>query len=68
MAQNKALGFEVQCVRYGGLIQRLEEVALRIHEYVSGNLAEIEELEIPFEPLYAHFGRYRSVVTPSSIL
>jgi hexosaminidase len=68
MAQNKALGFEVQCVRYGGLIQRLEEAALRIQEYVSGDLAEIEELEIPFEPLYAHFGRYHSVVTPSSIL
>jgi hypothetical protein len=68
MAQNKALGFEVQCVRYGGLTQRLEEVALRIQEYVSGDLTEIEELEIPFEPLYAYFGRYRSVVTPSSIL
>jgi len=68
MAQNKALGFEVQCVRYGGLIQRLEEATLRIQEYVSGGMAEIEELEIPFEPLYQHYGRYRSVVTPSSIL
>jgi hypothetical protein len=68
MDQNKAPGFEVQCVRYGGLIQRLEEVVLRIREYASGDLEEIEELEIPFEPLYAHFGRYRSVATPSSIL
>ncbi len=68
MDQNKAPGFEVQCVRYGGLIQRLEEVALRIKEYVSGDLAAIEELEIPFAPLYGRFGRYRSVATPSSIL
>ena len=68
MDQNKAPGFEVQCVRYGGLIQRLEEVALRIREYVSGDVAQIEELEIPFEPLYERFGRYRSVATPSSIL
>lgn len=68
MAQNKAPGFEVQCVRYGGLIQRLEEVALRIREYVSGDLAVIEELEIPFEPLYERLNRYRSAATPSSIL
>jgi hypothetical protein len=68
MAQNVAAGFEVQCVRYGGLIQRLKEVALRVQEYLSGEIAEIEELEIPFEPLYERFGRYRSVVTPSSIL
>jgi hexosaminidase len=68
MAQNKAFGFEVQCVRYGGLILRLEEISLRIGQYVSGEIDQIEELAFPGEPLPEHFGRYRSVVTPSSIL
>ncbi len=68
MAQNKAFGFEVQCVRYGGLLLRLEEVAMRIQEYLAGEVAEIEELALPVSPLPEHFGRYRSVATASSIL
>jgi hexosaminidase len=68
MAQNKAFGFEVQCVRYGGLILRLEEIALRIQQLLSGEIAQIEELDVPGGPLPEHFGRYHSVVTPSSIL
>ncbi|MBN1580508.1 MAG: hypothetical protein JXA89_07375, partial [Anaerolineae bacterium] len=68
MAQNKAFGFEVQCVRYGGLLLRLEEAALRIDEYLEGKINRIEELETPLAPLPAHFGRYRSVATASSIL
>jgi hexosaminidase len=68
MAQNKAFGFEVQCVRYGGLILRLQEVAARIDEYLAGEVAEIAELTLPAGPLPERFGRYRSVVTPSSIL
>jgi len=68
MAQNKAFGFEVQCVRYGGLILRLEETALRIQQLLSGEIAQIEELDVPGGPLPEHFGRYHSVVTPSSIL
>jgi len=68
MAQNKAAGFEVQCVRYGGLRQRLEEVARRLEEYLAGKIETIEELETPLTPLPEHFGRYRSVATASSIL
>ena len=68
MSQNKACGFEVQCVRYGGLLLRLEEVALRIDEYLEDKISQIEELETPLAPLPAHFGRYRSVATASSIL
>jgi hexosaminidase len=68
MAQNKAFGFEVQCVRYGGLILRLEEISLRTGQYVSGEIDQIEELALPGEPLPEHFGRYRSVATSSSIL
>ncbi|MBN1937677.1 MAG: family 20 glycosylhydrolase [Anaerolineae bacterium] len=68
MAQNKAFGFEVQCVRYGGLLLRLEEVAMRVRQYLTGEIAQIEELEIAIAPLPQHFGRYRSVATASSIL
>jgi hypothetical protein len=68
MAQNKAAGFEVQCVRYGGLRQRLEEVARRLEEYLAGEIETIEELETLPAPLPERFGRYRSVATASSIL
>jgi hexosaminidase len=68
MAQNKAFGFEVQCVRYGGLRLRLEEVARRIEEYLANEIDSIEELELPVAPLPERFGRYRSVATTSSIL
>ena len=41
MGQNKAFGFEVQCVRYGGLIMRLEEIALRVQEYLDGEIGQM---------------------------
>ncbi len=68
MSQNKAFGFEVQCVRYGGLLLRLEEIALRVQQYLDGEIEQIEELEVPLEPLAERMGRYRSVATASSIL
>ncbi len=68
MAQNKPWGFEVQCVRYGGLLLRLEESAMRVRQYLNGEIAGIDELDVPVEPLPEHFGRYRSVATTSSIL
>ncbi len=68
MAQNKAFGFEVQCVRYGGLLLRLEEAAMRVRQYLTGGIERIEELDIPLAPLHGYFGRYRSVATASSIL
>jgi len=68
MGQNKAFGFEVQCVRYGGLRLRLEEVARRIDQYLANEIETIEELDTPVAPLAERFGRYRSVATSSSIL
>jgi hypothetical protein len=46
----------------------LEEVALRIREYLSGEVEQIEELEEPLERLAEQFNRYRSVATASCIL
>jgi len=68
MVQNKPFGFEVLCVRYGGLILRLEEIALRIRQLLSGQIERIDELAQPFEPLAEHFWSYRSVATVSCIL
>lgn len=68
MEQNKPFGFEVLCVRYGGLILRLEEIAARIQDLLNGKVERIEELAQPFEPLPEEFWSYRSVATASVIL
>ncbi len=41
---NKAFGWEVHDIRYGGLMSRFEAVKERITDYLSGNISEIEEL------------------------
>ena len=44
---NKNFGFDVQDVRLGGLIQRLEATAETVNAYLHGELDRIEELEVP---------------------
>ena len=48
MSENKAFGFEVQSLRIGGLRQRILEVQQRLEEYLSGEIAEIDELRSRF--------------------
>jgi hypothetical protein len=43
--ENKPFGFEVQCIRIGGLEKRLLYVKRKIKAYVSGEKERIEELE-----------------------
>ena len=45
MSENKPQGFEMQDIRLGGLIQRLESCRERILAYCRGELHRIEELE-----------------------
>ena len=45
MAYNKALGWELMEVRYGGLISRFETTKIRLSEYLNGTIPRIEELE-----------------------
>ena len=45
----KPCGFEVQDIRFGGLIHRLKNVAVRILNYCNGEDIKIEELEVPRE-------------------
>lgn len=49
--ENKGFGYEVPCIRQGGLIYRLQFVAQLITDYASGKIAKIDELEgerLPF--------------------
>jgi len=67
LSQNKAFGFEVLTIRYGGLLLRLEEIASRIEEYLAGRIPAIDELS-ELVPALPHVSAYRGVATSSSIL
>ena len=45
MKENKSFGFEVQDIRFGGLILRLEHVSQIINDYLNGKIPSILELE-----------------------
>lgn len=62
MIEKKPHGFDVQDIRLGGLIQRLESCKMRIEEYLRGETDSIPELEE--ELLQAKLRRpWRSIVT-----
>lgn len=44
--ENRAFGIEVIQIRLGGVQARLNEAAVRIHEYLDGKIDRIEELEV----------------------
>ena len=48
---NKAFGFEVQDLRLGGIVARLDTAELRLQAYICGEVEHLEELEqedLPF--------------------
>lgn len=47
---NKPFGFEIQDIRLGGLRQRLFTASLRLSDYLSGKISNLEELEQPDLP------------------
>ncbi len=47
---NKNFGFDVQDVRLGGVVARLEATAEAVNSYLAGELDRIEELEVPRLP------------------
>ena len=51
MRENKAFGFEVQDIRFGGLSARLQAARQMLSEYLEGRVESIEELEAPRLPL-----------------
>lgn len=52
--ENKSFGFEVQCIRLGGLMARSDYAAQRLLRYTEGMLSCIDELEQPRLP-FAYF-------------
>ncbi len=51
MRENKVFGFEVQDIRFGGLVRRLMTAKNRIQDYLDGKIAKLEELEIDRLPM-----------------
>jgi hexosaminidase len=45
MSENKVFGFDVQDIRFGGLLARLKAAQGRINDYLEGKIGSIEELE-----------------------
>ena len=69
---NKAFGFEVQDIRLGGLLQRIESCRDRLLCYISGEIDRIEELEAEILPASQKpmgepisFNSYTRTVTPA---
>lgn len=69
-SENKAYGYEIHCVRFGGLIERLEYCKKRLQAYLNGELHKIEELEEDILLYYPEpnendlwMGRYRNIVS-----
>ena len=58
LKENKPFGFEIQDLRIGGLIQRIESCRRRILGYCAGKTAKIPELDadiLPFGELSKEF-------------
>ena len=49
--ENKPYGFEVQDLRLGGLMQRIDSCRRRLKDYVNGKLESIPELEEELLPI-----------------
>ncbi len=67
--ENKPHGFEVQDIRLGGLMQRIEHCKQRLIEYIEGKISNIPELE---EEIFTYGNKlyhcaWSNVVTTSKI-
>lgn len=75
VSENKPHGFDVQDIRLGGVIMRLNACAARLKKYLAGEEERIEELEepmLPFDddPAVAFrpaFSRYIQAATPNKL-
>jgi len=75
---NKAFGWEVIDIRYGGLLARMDTATKRIKDYVDGRIDELEEMQetrLAFEAFYGwedgslgHCNLYHRMVSPSAFL
>ncbi len=51
---NKAFGYEVQDLRIGGIIQRVDTAILKVTNYLNKEIDRIEELEVQVLDYYGH--------------
>lgn len=74
--ENKSFGFEVQCVRIGGLKQRINYVKDILERYLANEVSQIDELEIEYLPFAYSSGDdirqlgynlWRNTVSPSVV-
>lgn len=65
MKENKGNGFDVQDIRIGGIIVRVEHCIKRLEKYLNGDIIEIEELE---NTQLDYFGRGTDYVQEDIIL
>ena len=56
--ENKPYGFEIQDIRIGGLICRIESCLERLCEYRDGKITSIPELEEPIVPKFENITEY----------
>lgn len=74
--ESKPFGFEIQCIRFGGLIQRIRYALEKLKEYLNGKRSGIEELDekrLPFaycrqeELEEVGYNHWSKIVSPSVI-
>lgn len=74
--ENIPFGFEVQCIRIGGLEKRLEYVKRQLKAFVSGEKDKIEELEIKRKAFHyfkeedaskLNYNLWHDIVSPSDV-
>ena len=70
--ENKAFGFDVQIIRLGGLLKRLDYVKDVLLDFIGGKIEKIDELEeerrtISERTVFFLANRYRQLVTPSML-
>lgn len=75
--ENKTFGFEVQCIRIGGLQKRLEFAQRQLKAYTCGEIEEIEELEVTRKAFNyfteqdlnkLNYNLWHHIVSPSAIV
>ena len=47
MIENKSIGFEISDTRIGGMMPRIDTVAMILNDYLKGHIEKIDELEHP---------------------
>ncbi len=69
MHENKAFGYEIIDIRFGGLKERLNHCHERLNDYIEGKINHIEELEedIHFEDENLRCNEWRKIVSTNVI-